>query len=316
MDRLSEMAVFAKVVEVHGFSAAARVLGISKSAVSKHVAALEDRLGARLLNRTTRRLSLTAAGAIFYEHSARLLAEADAAEAAVTDLHTRPRGLLRVNAPMSFGILHLAPAIPGFTALYPDVQIELALNDRIVDLVDEGFDVAVRIARLPESSLVARRLAPSRGVLCGAPEYFRRHGVPHHPRDLQAHNCLRYTYRQAPPDEWWFRGPDGEVSVRVSGSLRANNGDALRAAALAGLGIAVLPSFIVGPDLAAGRLQAVLTDYDGAAASIYAVYPAGRHLPIKVRAFVDFLAARFGPVPYWEPEHRDMAGDLATAPGA
>ncbi|MBW7851513.1 MAG: LysR family transcriptional regulator [Rhodospirillales bacterium] len=302
MDALAGMAVYAKVVEAHGFSAAARELGMSKSAVSKQVAALEARLGARLLNRTTRRLSLTDAGAVFHDRCLRLLADAEEAAAAVGSLQAEPRGLLRVNAPMSFGILHLAPAVPEFAARHPDITVDLTLNDRVVDLVEEGYDVAVRIARLPDSTLVARRLAPSRRLLCASPDYLARHGVPQRPADLKGHNCLLYTSATTRPEDWRFTGPDGEVSVRVSGTLRANNGDVLRAAAVAGLGLALLPSFLAGPDLCAGRLRAVMPDYGDDGGAVYAVYPGGRYLSAKVRAFVDFLAARFGPRPYWEPE--------------
>ncbi|MBF0374852.1 MAG: LysR family transcriptional regulator [Alphaproteobacteria bacterium] len=300
MDRLTSMEVFARVVEAHGFSAAARELGISKSAVSKIVAQTEERLGARLLNRTTRRLSPTAAGTAFYERCLRVMAEAEEAELAVTSLQAEPRGVLKLNAPMSFGILHLAPALPDFMARFPDVTVDLTLNDRMVDLVDEGFDLAVRIARLTDSSLVARRLAPSRRVWCASPEYFGRHGTPARPADLAGHDCLIYTYTTS-GDEWRWRGPAGEGSVRLKGSLRANNGQVLHAALLAGRGIAPMPTFMVGPDLRAGRLQAVLTEYEEEGASVHAVWPSARLVSTKVRVFVDFLATRFGPRPYWEP---------------
>lgn len=299
MDRLTGMAVFARVAEDKSFSAAARALGLSKSAVSKQVARLEDRLGARLINRTTRRLSLTAAGSAFYERCARVLAEAEEAERAVSSLQDEPRGVLKINAPMSFGVLHLAPAIPDFMAIYPDLSVDITLNDRIVDLVDEGFDVAVRIARLADSSLIAKRLAPSRQVLCAAPGYFARHGVPERPEDIAAHNCLIYAYTLT-GDEWRYRDGHGEGAVRVKGKLKANNGEVLRAAAVAGAGICLMPTFMVGDDLRAGRLRAVLPEFDYGASNLYAVYPHARHLSTKVRVFVDFLAARFGPKPYWD----------------
>jgi DNA-binding transcriptional LysR family regulator len=299
MENLTGMAIFARVVEAEGFSAAARQLGLSKSAVSKQVARLEDRLGARLLNRTTRRLSLTEVGAAFYERCARILAEAEAAERAVTRLQAEPRGTLRVNAPMSFGVRHVAPAIPAFVARYPDVSVDISLTDRLVDLVDEGYDLAIRIANLPDSSLVARRLAPARFVVCASPDYLARHGAPAQPRDLARHNCLTYSYA-AVGDEWRLRGPDGEVRVRVTGTVRANNGDVLRAAALGGLGIVVMPTFLVGDALRSGALASVLPDYRVRETAIHAVYPHGRHLSAKVRAFVDFLVERFGPQPYWD----------------
>jgi DNA-binding transcriptional LysR family regulator len=299
LDSLSGMAVFAKVVEARSFTAAAAELGMSKSAVSKQISRLEDRLGARLLNRTTRRLSLTETGAAFYDRCARVVAEAQEAELAVTNLQSEPRGTLRVNAPMSFGHLHIAPAIPDFLTRYPEVRVDMTMNDRFVDLIDEGFDIAIRIARLTDSSLIARRLAPDRRVLCGAPAYFAKHGEPRTPDDLAAHNCLSYAY-VSDADQWQFIDGEGTRAVSVRGNLRANNGDAIRQALLAGLGVAVLPAFIVGPDVQAGRLKEVLSDYLPNRASVYAVYPHSRHLSAKVRVFVDFLADRFGPSPYWD----------------
>ena len=299
MDHLAAMVVFARVVDSHGFSAAARHLGISKSAVSKQVARLEDLLGARLLQRTTRKLALTEVGRVFHEHCTRMLAEAEEAERAVTSLNAQPRGLLRVNAPMSFGVLHIAPALPEFLARHPEMRIDMTLNDRYVDLVDEGYDLAVRIARMSDSALVARKLAPMRHVVCATPDYLARRGTPKTPADLARHDCLGYSY-MATGDDWAFQGPQGPVSVRVSGSLRANNGEALRTAALAGLGILRSPTFIVGPDLKAGRLKPVLCDFVPQDSAIYAVYPHRRHLTPKVRAFIDFLAERFGPEPYWD----------------
>jgi DNA-binding transcriptional LysR family regulator len=300
MDKLSGMAVFARVVEAKGFSAAAAQLGLSKSAVSKQVSRLEDRLGARLLNRTTRTLALTEVGRIFYEHCARMLAEAEEAEQAVLSLHAAPRGLLRINVPMSFGVMHIAPALPLFLARYPEMAIEMDMTDRFVDLVEDGYDLAVRIASLPESSLIARRLAPNRAVVCAAPDYLARHGEPRRPADLAAHNCLLYTNTPL-YDQWRFDGPEGKVAVAVAGSLRANNGEALLQAALAGVGITRAPTFMASSHLCAGRLRAVLTDYRPVAESaIYAVYPHRRHLTPKVRAFVEFLAAHIGQEPHWD----------------
>lgn len=298
---VGEMAVFARVVEEKSFSGAARKLGISKAAVSRQIAALEDSLKTQLLNRTTRRLSLTEAGLALYGHCARIVAEAEAAQEAAANLSATPRGLLKVNAPMSFGQLHLAPAVPEFLARYPELELELALNDRYVDVIEEGFDLAVRIGQLEDSSLIARKLASDRPVLCAAPAYLEAHGEPRSPSDLENRDCLLYTYL-ATQNEWRFKGPKGEERVRVKGRFTANNGDALRHAALAGLGIALLPSFIVGPDVRSGALEALLPGHRPPALGIYTVYPPSRHLSPKVRAFVDFLAARFDPVPYWEPE--------------
>ncbi len=299
MDNLSALAVFARVVEAGGFSAAARQLGLSKSAVSKQVSRLEDRLGARLLNRTTRRLSTTEVGAAFYQRCQRIVAEVEEAELAVSRLHGEPRGTLRVNAPMSFGILHVAPALPGFMALHPELRVDMVLNDRQVDLIEEGFDVAVRIARLTDSSLIARKLAPLRQAVCATPEYWRRHAMPARPEDLAGHNCLLYTYLPN-PGEWRFRGPEGPFTVSISGNLRVNNGDALKEAALGGLGVFLGPTFIVGEELRDGRLEAGLEEFAENEGAIYAVFPHSRHLSAKVRAFVDFLAERFAPSPYWD----------------
>ena len=300
MERLDAMAAFARVVEAESFSAAARALGLSKSAVSKQVSRLEDRLALRLLNRTTRRLSLTEAGATFYQGCQRVVAEAEAAEQAVTHLASAPRGRLRVNAPMSFGVRHVSPALPEFLGRYPELAVDLTLNDRIVDLVEEGFDLGVRIARLADSSLVARRLAPSRSVLSAAPAYLEMRGAPRDLDELEHHACLIYSY-QTTGEAWRLTGPGGARRLKVSGPLTVNNGDAILAAALAGLGIALLPCFICGDDLRAGRLVRVLPDWglasDGA---VSAVYPAARHLSPKVRVFVDFLAERFGDKPYWD----------------
>lgn len=299
MHQLTGMAVFARVVESRSFSEAAKQLGLSKSAVSKAVARLEDRLGARLLNRTTRRVAPTEVGALFYEHCARVLAEAEEAERVVGAMHAEPRGVLKVNAPMSFGVLHLAPAIPDFLTLYPGLRVEMTLNDSFVDLLEEGFDLGVRIAALADSSLVARRLAKNRRVVCGAPDYFARRGEPKVPEDLRDHDCLGYTLL-ASNDGWRFDGPGGTRSIRISGSFAANNGEALKAAALAGTGLILTPTFLVGPELRSGLLRPVLVEYCTVETAIYAVYPSRRHLSAKIRAFVDFLAARFGPEPYWD----------------
>ena len=300
MSDLAAMAVFARDVEEESFSAAARLLGLSKSAVSKQVARLEDRLGVRLLHRTTRRLSLTEEGATFFRGCQRALAEAEAAESAVTHLAAAPRGTLKVNAPMSFGVAHLSPLIPAFMARFPDLKVELELNDRLVDLVEEGFDVGVRITRLQDSSLIARRLAPSRNVICAAPDYLRARGSPEAPEALAGHDCLLYSYTTE-GRVWRLRSAAGRRQVTVRGRLLANNGEALRDAALQGLGVARLPTFIVGDALRQGHLLRLLTDWsDERESGVYAVYPASRNLAPKVRVFVDFLVERFGDPPYWE----------------
>jgi DNA-binding transcriptional LysR family regulator len=310
MDKLAGMAVFARVVEARSFSAAATQLGMSRSAVSKAIAGLEDRLGARLLNRTTRRLALTEIGQAFYERCARIVAEAEEAELAVSRLQATPRGTLRVAAPVSFGTLHLAPALPDFMVRHPDLRVEIDLADRIVDLIEEGYDLALRIAALPDSSLVARRIADNHMVVCAAPSYWRRRGRPSEPRGLARHACITYAYHRT-PNEWPFAGPDGRFTVRVDGPLMSNNGDLSLAAALAGLGVVMLPCFLCGSDLAAGRLEQVLGEWMPPPTGIHAVYPPGRHLSAKVRAFVDFLVERFGPQPAWDAARQEALAQQA-----
>lgn len=300
MDSLTDIAVFVQVVDSGSFTAAAERLNLSKSVVSKYVTRLEGRLGSRLLNRTTRRLSLTESGRVFYNRSQRGLQELEEAEAEVSRLQSAPRGTLRLNAPMSFGVLHIAPALPAFLASYPELSVDMNLDDRKVDLVEEGFDLAVRISELPDSSLVARRLGPCRHVVCAAPNYLQQHGIPHTPDDLRKHNIITYQYQES-ANEWHFLASDGEpVSVPVSGSVQMNNSLALREALLEEVGIMRTPTFVVGPDIRAGKLQAVLSDYQTSEISIYIVYPQRRHLSPKVRAFVDFMVDRISDPPYWE----------------
>ncbi|MDR3440101.1 LysR family transcriptional regulator [Telmatospirillum sp.] len=300
MDRLDSMEAFVRVAESHSFSEAARRLQLSKSVISRQVSALETQLGARLFHRTTRSLSLTEVGQAYFERCSRILSEIEEANLSVSSLQSTPRGKLRVNAPMSFGILHLAPLLPGFLDRFPDIDIDMVMNDRFVSLVDEGFDVAVRIGKLEDSSLIARQLAPARKVVCASPAYLARHGTPQTPDDLLQHCCLTYSNRTS-PEEWLFVAPDGHRwSVEVTGRLRVNNGDVLREAALGDAGVIIIPSFIVGRDLQAGTLVSLLADFVPQDLAIHAVYPHNRHLSPKVRAFVDFLIEHFGPRPYWD----------------
>ncbi len=299
MDRVTSLSVFVKVVEGSSFAAAARHFGLSPAMVSKHIVSLEERLGARLLNRTTRQVSPTEIGREFYERSTRILADLDEAEQAASALQAMPKGLLRLNGPLSFGIRHLAPAIIDYLAACPEAAIDVTLSDRVVDLVDEGFDLAIRIARLADSSLIARRIAPCRIVACAAPAYLKKHGAPRRPADLTAHNCLGYSYA-ALRNEWRFTGPDGAESVRIAGRLNANNGDVLRLAALRGEGIVIQPTFLIGDDLASGELVSILPGFVPDELVIQAVYPHSRHLSVKVRSFIDFLVARFGQDPEWD----------------
>lgn len=292
MDRLTGMEMFVNVVETQGFTAAARRMGISRAAVSKQVLNLEENLGARLLNRTTRRVSVTELGEAYYERCKRVLSEVEDADLLVQRLHSEPRGTLRVSAPMSFGVAHVGPAITDFLEEYRELDISLTLNDRFTDLIDEGFDVAVRIAQAADSSLVARRLAPVRCVMTATEKYLTENGTPKRPQDLSDHRCLSYTYL-ASGLEWQLSGPGGENSARVSGPLKANNGDVLVQAVCRGLGIASLPYFLVSDAIERGELVTVLDRYRLPELSVYAVSPPNRFPARKVQAFLAFLADRF-----------------------
>lgn len=308
MQDLNDMATFARVVEAKGFSEAARRMGASKSRVSKTITRLEASLGARLLNRSTRGHSLTEIGAAFYEHCVRIVDEATQAAELVDQLQSEPRGVLKITASVAFGRLHVAPAVAEYLGRYPGMKIDMTVTDRLVNLVDEGYDVAIRIAQEPSLHLVARKFAPVRRVVCATPGYFKRHGVPAIPHDLVQHNCLRYT-QFCTHGDWRFQSPEGEIVVPVNGSLRVDDDDALSQAVLGGLGVALLPTFIIGRELQAGRLQSVLSDYVPLERRIYAVHLPNLHLPVKVRGFIDFLQARFGTEPYW-----DRKADLSAAP--
>ncbi len=301
MDSLTSMRVFGTIVETGSFASAARRLNLSRAVVTKHVAALEDRLGVRLLERTTRKLSVTEAGARYYARSSQILADVEDAEREAAQATVVPRGTLRVSAPHAFATMHIAPYLAEFRERFPEVTLEMTLSDRFVDLLDEGFDLAIRVADgLPESSLVARRLAACRFVVCGAPAYFARHGEPRVPDDLANHPCLGYTL-SAREHSWVFVCPhDQRHVVNVTGPLRSNSGDLLREAAVGGAGVMLLPTFYVGEDLERGRLRPVLTDYRMHDYGIYAVYPSRKHLTAKVKAFIDFLVERYGPEPYWD----------------
>lgn len=300
MENISDIAIFVQVVKTGSFTAAAKRLRLSKSVVSKYVTRLENQLGAQLLNRTTRCLSLTEVGHVFYERSLRGLDEIEAAKNSVLRLQGAPRGTLRINIPMSFGVLHVAPALPEFLSKYPDLTVDMILDDKQVDLVEEGFDLAIRISDLPDSSLVARRLGPCHHTVCAAPEYFKRFGIPHSPEDLRQHNTITYQY-QTSPKEWRFLTPEKKyVSVAVSGSIQMNNSLALRETLLQGAGITLTPTFVVGADIRAGKLQPILSNYQVLEHSIYITYPQRRHMSPKVRAFIDFMAHRIDDTPYWE----------------
>jgi DNA-binding transcriptional LysR family regulator len=289
------MVLFAKVVEAGSFAAAAKALGQTRAAVSKQIAALEERVGAQLLQRTTRSMQLTEIGAELYGRCARIAEEAAEAERAVASLQGAPRGLLRVVAPITFGLRHLAPLIAPFLAAQPEIRLELTLSDAPPDWSTDRVDVAVRIAPRAESGHVAVLLAPSPHVVVAAPEYFARRGVPQRPEDLREHDCVLYSSLPT-PSLWRFRRGR---TIRVAGRLSVNHGETLRRAVLDGAGVAYMPRFIVGEDVAAGRLRTALDDFVQSAQRIFLVHPRGRNLAPKLRAFVEFVTARFQPPP-WE----------------
>jgi DNA-binding transcriptional LysR family regulator len=300
------MEVFAKVAAAGSFSAAGRALGLSQTMVTKHIAALEARLGIKLFHRSTRRLSITEAGRNYLETSERILADIEAAEAAVAADRVEPRGLLRLNTSVAFGTRQIAPLLAEFAQRHPLVTVELGLNDRLVDLADEGWDLAIRIGSLSDSSLIARRIAACRTVVCAAPSYLAARGNPRTVSSLTNHNCLGYTLSRVTGVDRWSFGAQGEITVPVSGNLRANNGEALRTAAIAGHGLAYLPTFIVADDLRAGTLVALDLDQPTVQfGGVYAVFLPDRHPAAKVRAFIDFIANRFAPEPPWD---RDLVG--------
>ena len=303
MDKLQAMQLFVRVVDSGSYTAAADQMEISRALASKLVQALEDQLGVRLLHRTTRKLSLTEAGERYYQRVSEILGSLSEAEALAAEFQADPRGRLRVSAPMSFAIHHLGAAVAEFQQRHPRIELELTLNDRQVDLVEEGFDMAVRIAKLADSSLVARRIAPCRMLLVASPDYLRRAGEPQHPQELVAHNYLSYTLAARRDEIVLVSGAERET-VNLNGSLRVNNGDVIASAAAAGLGFCISPSFLVWQRLQRGELVQLLPQWQIPEIAVHAVYPAGRTLPAKTRSFIDYLVERFGPEPYWDPAPR------------
>jgi DNA-binding transcriptional LysR family regulator len=300
MDRLRALEVFVEVVRKDGFARAAEALNTSPANVTRYINELESHLGTRLLNRSSRKLSLTESGDALYERAKTIIEDFAEAEAIASLTTMQPRGLLRINAPLSFGILHLAPLWPAFMQQYPDVQLDVALSDRVVDIVEEGYDLAIRISRTGSASYAARKLATSRNIVCASPEYLRRHGVPQTPADLSRHACIGYRYA-ATEDVWNFNDHEGRAhSVKVTCAMHTNNGDTARAAALGGQGIIWQPTFLIGADLRAGRLVEVLPGYRMADIDVLAVYPSRRHLSAKVRVMIDFLANAFSRTPLWD----------------
>jgi DNA-binding transcriptional LysR family regulator len=290
MDRLAQLSAFITTVERGGMAAAARALDVPRAKVSRHIQELEAALGVQLLVRTTRALRLTEAGAGYFESARDALSALSLAELRVREGFLQPRGTLRLNAPMSFGIIKLSPLLPAFRALYPDVALHLVLSDELLDPVRGDFDLTLRIAELPDSSLVARRLAAAPLALVASPRYLAEHGAPDHPSALAKHSCLNYGYSQTGNHWTFYRGAES-LRVAVSGPICANNGSVLADAAAAGIGIALLPVFLIEPMLQSGRLRPILTDWSAPEIAVHALYPATKQLPLKVRAMIDFLAA-------------------------
>lgn len=300
MDKFGEMQAFITVVESGSFSAAAERMNIAKSAVSRRLADLESRLGVQLLNRTTRSLKLTDSGRRFHASCQRILADLNESEQAVSNEHATLSGAIRIAAPLSFGIHHLSPVLNSFQKTHPEVSLDLNLDDRQVNLLEAGFDMGLRIGKLEDSSLIARRLAPIRRIVLASPAYLQQHGEPRTPEELKQHTGLTYT--NIPEGQLWqFTRPDGSlVSVRVPGHIKANNGEFLLNAAIDGLGIVVSTTFIACDAIKKGLLKPVLCEFEPKPVSLYAIYPSQRHLPRRVRTLIDFLAERFSDNPYWD----------------
>ncbi|SRR5581483_10819584 len=297
MDRLTAMELFVRIVETGSFSSVAREMDMTQPTVSKQLSALEQRLKTRLLNRSTRQLSLTEAGTSYYEACKRILDNVHEAESNVGRLQGQLAGQLRVNTAISLGQMYVGPLLLKFHKLHPELEVDLSLSDRFVDLVEEGVDVAIRIGSLSDSNLVARRLGKTRRMAIATPTYLKKFGTPRTPQDLANHNCILYAYLSS-GNEWTFQGPDGNaIRVKVSGKIRANNGEIIRQAVLADLGIAVMPQWIAQKDIEDGAVKAILSDYAPTVMDIHAVYPSARHLSAKVRAFVDFLQSEFLRIP-------------------
>lgn len=300
MDRFENMNTFAHIVEAGGISAAADRMDVAKSVISRRLKELEAHLGVQLFHRTTRQMKLTDSGRAFYEQSVRILADILEAEHAVSQFHGALKGNLKVAVPLSFGLMHLGPAITAFLHTHPDIKFDLDFNDRQVDLLAEGFDLAIRIASLPDSSLIARYLAPVQAVMCASPAYLEHMGTPQTPEELIGHRCLAYSLISN-SDNWHVYDPTGQlIKTRITPYLKASNGEFLRDAAVDGLGIVLLPAFIVYREIEHGALLPILTEYHYSQLAAYAIYPQTRHLSQRVRAFVDFLSKRFEAMPYWD----------------
>jgi DNA-binding transcriptional LysR family regulator len=289
VDKLTSMNVFVRVAKLESFSHAAKDLGMSKAMVTKHVMQLENKLGTRLFNRTTRNLSLTEVGSSYLARCQQVLSDVDEMEEAITHLQSEPRGVLKISAPPVIGVTHIAPALAAFLKLYPELSVDLTLKSGQIDLIDEGLDIAIYLGTIEDTSLIARKLGSSSSVVCGAPSYFAKYGIPQHPEELVHHNCL-VNWAVSPRDMWHFKSADGEQKViKVTGQMQANAADPIKAAAVNGLGLIMLPEYIVGKHIAQGILQVVLEDYTNPLLEIHAVYPHRKYLSAKVSVFLDFL---------------------------
>ncbi|MCW8931435.1 MAG: LysR family transcriptional regulator [Gammaproteobacteria bacterium] len=300
MDRFENMSSFIRVVETGSISGAADRLGVAKSAVSRRLKELEEHLGVELFHRTTRSMNLTDTGRAFYHQSVRILEDVIEAELATSQAHGTLKGSLKIALPSTFGLMHMGPAINEFLKAHPNIEFDLDFNDREVDLIQEGFDLAIRIANLPDSSLIARRLAPIQIVMCASPLYLEKMGVPQSPEELSEHQCLVYSLLRD-FDYWHLTDPDGkEIKVKIHPYLKASTGEFLKNAAVEGLGVILMPSFIAYKEIERGALVPILQDYKIPQIDAYAIYPQTRHLSQRVRAFVDFLVKRFEGTPYWD----------------
>ncbi|PKM12559.1 MAG: LysR family transcriptional regulator [Gammaproteobacteria bacterium HGW-Gammaproteobacteria-3] len=288
MDKLTSMTVFARVAKAGSFAGGARDLGISRAMATKHVMQLEGYLGTRLFNRTTRSLSLTEVGASYLDRCQQVLEDVEEMEAAVTHLQTEPRGILKISAPQGIGVTHIAPALSEFLKLHPDLAVDMILQGNMSDLVDEGIDMAIHLGAIDDTSMIARKLASSPLAVCGSPAYFERHGIPLTPKDLVNHSCL-VNWSIPPRDQWVFKSASGDIRIKVSGRIMANVADPIRVASIEGLGLVMLPRYIVGKAIEKGRLQAVLEDYELQPLEIHVIYPHRKYLSAKVRKFLDFL---------------------------
>jgi len=307
IDIVAGMRVFTAVVDAGSFAGAADKLDLSRGMATRYVAQLEEHLGVRLLNRTTRKLSLTEAGSDYYQRATQVLAMIEEAESSVAQEASIPRGTLRVTSSVTFGVHHLGWAITEYLQRNPGVQIDVTLNDRVVDLVEEGFDLGIRVATRIDPGLVARKLTPARMLTCASPGYLKKNGMPKSPEDLVSHNCLSYAYWSL-GNEWHFKRKGTVKKVRVSGNLRGNNGDILVNAASEGLGVILHPTFLLYEALRQRKLVPILEDWETDHLTVFAVYPHRKFLPPKVRSFIDFLAERFGPEPYWDFDSKRKSG--------